>query len=212
MPTRKGNQLFRKCFSGAVVAGILTAVGLVGQPMASATALPSGERIVGQTVIEPAYNDANGAIIYLSTPNQTHETVNPNLPSFSHNVAPLYLPVYPVGAPVGTLNCQHLPAPDNCPDHGNLVAQLAAQIRPGVYGGGVLGHDHLAGIASTGGDFNVVWEPVLVLFNHAAAANQHLTTLSQVNAADAIKVPLKPGTFACSVVSAAVYQHGTPVA
>src|SRR5262245_18786766 len=108
--------MFRKCFSGAVVAGILTAVGLVGQPMASADELPSGQRTVCGTTVEPAYNAATGTIIYLST---THAPVDSTM-----TVAPLYMPVYPVGAQEDALNCQH--GPDNCPDHGPLIAGLAA--------------------------------------------------------------------------------------
>lgn len=80
----------------------------------------------------------------------------------------------------------------------------------------MLGHDHLVGIASTGGDFNVLWVPVLVLFTNKAVANHHLTTLAQVNAAlagpnpDAIAIWLPPATFHCSVVSGAAYAQGTP--
>ena len=80
----------------------------------------------------------------------------------------------------------------------------------------MLGHDHLLGIASTGGDFNVLWEPVVVLVTNSDAANTHLTTLSQIQAAlagpklNAIAIPLPGATFHCSVVSAAVYARGTP--
>jgi hypothetical protein len=67
----------------------------------------------------------------------------------------------------------------------------------------------------SGGDFNVAWEPVLVLFTSSAAANTHITTLAQINAAvashNAILVPLPQLTFHCSVVSASVYAHSTPV-
>jgi hypothetical protein len=127
-------------------------------------------------------------------------------------VAPLYMPVYPVGAQEDALNCQH--GPDNCPDHGPLIAGLAAHVMPGTYGGGVAGHDHL--LAATGANFNGACEPVVVLFTSAeAAANEHLTTESAVNdAVDnhvAIEIPLKAATFSCTRVSAAVYQQGLPV-
>lgn len=179
----------------------------------SAASLPSGEVKLGQTVIEPAYDDMTGTLVYLSTP--MHAQVHPN---FAHNVAPIYLPMYPVGSTVGTsfnLNCMDVPV-ENCPDHGPLVAGIAEGAVPSVYGAGVLGHDHLVGIASTGGDFNILWEPVLVLFTNKAAANHHLTTLAQINAAlagphpDAIAIWLPPATFHCSVVSAAAYAQGTP--
>jgi hypothetical protein len=202
--------MFRKYLSGAVVAGVLTAVGLVAQPMASASTAPSGERTVGQSIVAPAYDDSTGGVVYFSIPTQA--TVDPN----PHNTAPLYFPVYPVSAPFGPLDCRHIPGPDNCPDHGPAVAGLAAHVMPGVYGGGVLGHDHLIGIASTGGDFNVDWLPVAVLFTNKAAANQHLTTKSQLDTAvanhNAIEIPIPSATFHGQVVSAAVYEHGTPVA
>jgi hypothetical protein len=195
-------------FAVALVLGI--------SPVAAAT--PSGEVTFGQTVIEPAYDDTTGTPVYLSTP--MHAVVHPN---FEHNVAPIYLPVYPAGSTVGTLvtlNCMHVPV-ENCPDHGDAVAGAAmgisAQMGFGsVYAGGVLGHDHLVGIASTGGDFNVLWEPVLVLFTNTAAANVHVTTLGQINAdlagpnPSAVLIPLPSLTFHCSVVSAAAYAHGTP--
>ena len=138
-------------------------------------------------------------------------------------MAPIYLPVYPAGSSVGTLNCQDTTAitVENCPDHGPAVAGAAMHISTvsgfgAVYAGGVLGHDHLVGIASTGGDFNINWEPVLVLFTNSTVANSdHVTTLAEINRlvsnGDAIEVPVPPLTFHCSAVSAAVYPHGTPV-
>jgi hypothetical protein len=197
----------------------LAAVVAVAPTLAAAGGLPTGETTLGQTTIEPAYDDANGTLVYLSTPNKAH--VNP---VFAHNVAPIYLPVYPVGSTVGTLNCQDLTATtvENCPDHGPAVAGAAMQISAGmgfgsVYAGGVLGHDHLVGIASTGGDFNILWEPVLVLFKNSNLANtDHVTTLAELNrlmiAKDVVEIPLPSLTFHCSAVSAAVYQKGTPVA
>lgn len=188
----------------------------MGVPAATAAALPSGEVVVGHTVIEPAYDDSTGQLVYLSTPMGTQ--VHPN---FAHNVAPIYLPMYPVGAPVGTLNCEDTTATttENCPDHGPEVAgatmAISAQAGFGsVYANGVLGHDHLVGIASSGGDFNILWEPVLVIFTNSAAASQHVTTLSQittlVSTGNAIEVPVPQATFHCASVSAAVYNQGTP--
>lgn len=196
-----------------------------GVASVSATSpLPSGQVTIGNTslsmtptphftggggVVEPAYDDTTGNLVYLLTP--TNAKTHPN----AHNVAPLYLPVYPVGSGIdpASLNCAHMPA-DNCPDHGPGVAGAAMGIMPSVYGGGVLGHDHLVGIASTGGDFNIIWEPVLVLFTSAESATQHITTLSQITAAlnkgQIIEVPLPQLDFNCASVSAAVYARGTP--
>jgi hypothetical protein len=70
------------------------------------------------------------------------------------------------------------------------------------------------GIASTGGDFNVVWERVLVLFTSATAAKQHITTLSALQFAAAstqvIEIPLPQRGFHRNSVSGAVYARGTP--
>ena len=205
---------------------LLTTMGLVLALSASLGAgsvlavspLPSGEVTFGQTVVEPAYDDGTGTLVYLSTP--MHVGVHP---VFARNVAPLYLPVYPVGVNVGTLNCQDTTATtvENCPDHGPEVAGAAMGISAAmgfgdVYANGVQGHDHLVGIASSGGDFNILWEPVLVLFTNTGAASSHLTTLDQINAAltgpnpDAIAFPLPSATFNCAVVPAAVYARGTP--
>ena len=203
---------------GVLVAALGVAAGMIAAPMvASAEALPSGETTFGQTTLEPAYNDANGALVYLSTP---HNAVVH--PVFAHNVAPIYLPVYPTGSTVGTLNCEDTTATttENCPDHGPLVASAAQGISMGmgfgsVYANGVLGHDHLVGIASTGGDFNVLWLPTLVLFKNSQVANTHVTTLDEINKLvgenEAILAPAPSLTFHCAVVSVAAYNHGTPV-
>jgi len=85
---------------------------------------------------------------------------------------------------------------------------------PSVYGSGVLGHDHLMDFPG-GADFNVAWEPILVLFTSKAAANEHLLTDAQIEAAvergDAIEVPVPDLTFHCSRVSARVYEISTPL-
>ena len=202
--------MFRRVPKLLTTMGVALALSVsLGAGSISATSLPSGEVKLGQTVIEPAYDDTTGTLVYLSTP--MHAVVHPN---FAHNVAPIYLPVYPVGSTVGTLNCMDIPV-ENCPDHGALIAGLAGHVNPnGVYSGGVIGHDHLVGIAATGGDFNILWEPVVILFTNPDAANQHVTTLAQIQAAlashNAIEIPLPPATFHCAAVSAAAYAQGIP--
>jgi hypothetical protein len=215
--------VFRRVPKLATPIGLALALSVSFGVVSASAAMPSGQRMIGNAsfstatktftggggVVEPAYDDATGTLVYLLTP--TNAKVHPN----AHNVAPLYLPVYPVGSGIdpASLNCAHQPA-DNCPDHGPAVAGAAMAIVPGVYGGGVLGHDHLVGIASTGGDFNVIWEPVLVLFTNPAAATQHITTLAQINTllgtGQIIEVPLPQLEFHCASVSAAVYASGTP--
>ncbi len=178
----------------------------------AAASIPSGERIHGQSTIEPVYDDTTGNLNFVMTPNKAPNPVNSNPKSW----APFYVPVYPLSASasVGTLQCAHLPA-DNCPDHGPPIAGAAASIVPSVYGSGVLGHDHLMAPPGSGGDFNIAWEPILVLFTSSAAANTHLTTLAQINAAvnsgNAFEVPLPQLTFQCEVVPANLYANSTPV-
>src|SRR2546426_10540867 len=98
---------------------LLLAVTFAMATAVSGNGLPSGERTLGQSTLEPAYNDENGSIVFLLTPNHAPNPVKSNPKAWS----PLYLLVYPTSAAasVGTLNCAHLPT-ENCPDHGDLVA------------------------------------------------------------------------------------------
>ena len=201
-------------FTWFAAIGMVSALAFSAAPAAAADT-PSGERLIGRTVVEPVYDDMTGAIRYVSTPMGVPDPVRSNPIA----AAPFYLPVYPTGSTVGTLMCQDVPA-ENCPDHGPLVAAAAARIMPTVYAGGVIGHDHLMAGPGSGGDFNVAWVPTLVLFTSTAAANTHVTTLAQLSDLlthhEVIEVPLDgtngtPNlTFHCSVVAAAVYAHGTP--
>jgi hypothetical protein len=226
----------RKRFvTGVSVLVLFTAFGLLGGVSPSAAAgAPSGERMYGNATfdaatghftggggaIEPAYDDTTGSLLFIQTPNgpPVHPAMHIDPATGSpKNVAPIYLPMYPVGSGIdpSSLNCAHMPA-DNCPDHGPEVAGAAMSIEPTVYGAGVVGHDHLLGVANTGGDFNVLWEPVLVLFTSVAASMTHITTLAQIQKAEAANppqvmlVPDPPATFHCSIVSAAAYNHATP--
>lgn len=173
-------------------------------------ALPSGERLLGQASIEPAYDDVSGNLTYLLTP------IRSPFPTHTSQkaVAPLYLVEYPPGSTVGTLNCMGVPG--NCPDHDGEVAGAATSIMPGVYGTDpslVPGHDHLVAVPASGGDFNIAWEVNEVLFTSKAAGNTHLTTKAAIDSAvasgGAIVVDLG-FAFHCSVVSSAAYWRGTP--
>jgi hypothetical protein len=202
--------------------------GLAALP-AIASSGPSGEVLVGGnaagtnggSVIEPGYNDVTGAITYVKTPQGTAHPV----PTNPKATAPFYLVVYPesslnMGAPLFgvTLNCQDLPA-ENCPDHGAFIASVAEEFQSGVYGGGVAGHDHLFAPPGSGGDFNVAWRPIVVLFTDPSFVT-HITTLAQLNslpAGEVQELPLDgtfPGlpnlTFHCSVVPGSVYARGVP--
>ena len=179
-----------------------------------ADTVPTGERAHGNVTIEPAYNDYDGSIVYLQTPNRLAPlgSNNPIANVNPHAVAPLYLVVYPPGT-AGTFNC--MGAPGNCPDHGGAIAGVATSVMPSVYGKDpalVPGHDHLVGLPHTG-DFNAAWHVYVELFNPGATVT-HITTLSQLKAAWAAGALLQLDsgiTFLCSVVSESSYQAGTPV-
>jgi hypothetical protein len=194
---------------GAVLISVL-ALGLpfVAAGSSSSTELPSGERQVGKAAVEPAYNADTGDILYLLTPEKAPFPSKAN----SHAVSPLYLVEYPPGTQ-GTFNCMGVPG--NCPDHNGLVAGVATSVMPDVYGNNpaaLPGHDHIVDPPGKP-DFNVAWEVIEVLFTSPGAVT-HLTTDTQIKAAvarhDAIEVDLG-FAFNCSVVSSAVYAHGTPI-
>ncbi len=182
--------------------------------MTIADTLPTGERQIGQSILEPAYDDSDGTITYLLTPIKAPEKANGSA------VAPIYIIMYPtsVSAEIGVVNCQHQPG-DNCPDHGPELAGLAEAMVPAVYGAGVWGHDHILAAPpappSAGGDFNVAWLPVAVLFTAPEFASNHITTLAQLNdaitARQVMTIPLPAATFHCSAVASAPYDNGTAV-
>jgi len=201
----------RSILIAAAICGLL----LGAMPVGAAGA-PSGERFIGNAagghgaVIEPAYDDMTGALTYILTP-----TGAPN-PSHASDraVSPLYIVVYPSTYPGWTLSCMGVPG--NCPDHDGLIAGAATAIEPGVYGtdpAGVPGHDHLIGLANTGGDWNVAWHVFVILFTNAAAGNTHITTEAQLDAAisagDALSID-SGIVFNCSAVPASLYWRATP--
>ena len=113
--------------------------------------------------MEPAIDYSDGSTVYLLTPDKAP------FPSKANPIATasLYLPLYPLNStvPAARLNCQ----PNNCdhvnvlpfpnPDYGSLPGN---DVRCADFNGGnpcsaVKGHDHLVGVASTQGDFNVAW-------------------------------------------------------
>jgi hypothetical protein len=220
-----------------VLSGLVVGVAVV---WASPAPGPSGERVLGGqgihagtipaggptqgSVLEPVYDDMTGAVRYVSTPVGSPDPVK----SPPIAAAPFYLPVYPTGSTVPdtfTLDCLNVPM-ENCPDHGAAVAGAAEAIMGSILGSdspyakGVVGHDHLMAGPGSGGDFNVAWVPTLVLFTNKAAANTHITLLSQIQSmqqsGDVILVPLDgtngtPNlTFHCSVVSASAYNNALP--
>jgi hypothetical protein len=189
-----------------------------------AAAADSGQRTFGKATVEPAFDDSTGGIVYLLTPHKAP------LPSKANTIAtaPLYLVVYPLSSTIvaSDLNCQ----PSNC-DHINVLpfpdadylALPGTDPRCVAFNGGnpcsaVKGHDHLVGIASTKGDFNVAWHVQLVIFTGAAVLdgkiNTRVTTLAQITAlvasGDAF-IADTPITFNCSSTSERTYDIGTPI-
>jgi len=199
-----------------IVAAVMTAFVLAAGPV-QGTGVPSGERFIGNlskghgAVIEPAYDYSIGGLAYILTPTGAPFPSNAN----DHAIAPLYIVVYPSSYPGWTLNCMGVPG--NCPDHDGLIAGAATTIEPGVYGtdpATVPGHDHLIGLANTGGDWNVAWHVWVILFTSAGAADTHITTLGQLQTAlrGGEVISVDSGiVFNCSSVPATTYWHGAPV-
>jgi hypothetical protein len=225
--------MLRVAFASVLTGSLALVGGVAGTSPGAASTMPSGQVMYGDSsfdstsghfvggggTIEPAYNGDDGSLIFLRTPNGTQ--VNPATKidpatGMPRNVAPIYLPVYPVGSGIdpATLNCAHVPA-DNCPDHGPFISTTLETNFPAVYGAGVLGHDHLVGVPTTGGDWNVLWEPVLIVFTSVdAAIGNHFTTIQQIKDAETLgevfEIPLPAATFHCSRTSASAYANGTP--
>ena len=189
-----------------------------------AQVVQSGQRVHGQNEIEPGFDDGTGNVIYLKTP------LNAPLPTHTspEATAPFFEFVYPLSSavPANELNCQ----PTNCdhvnvlgfadPDYGVLPGsdQACTDFNGGAPCSPVKGHNHLVGIASTGGDFNVAWHVYLVVFTHSAfvdgAINTKVTTLSQLNALVAsgdVQFIDTGFEFHCSVTSQRTYEIGTPL-
>jgi hypothetical protein len=169
---------------------------------------PTGERILGRTALIPIFDWDTGGLMYGSTP------IGPALwPAHADPTAQsqFYLVVYPIGTTVPTIQCYDAPS-ETCPDHGPVIAGGAMQLVPSVYGGGVLGHDHLS--PPHGHGFHVTEYPVLVLFTSAGAANQRLTTKAAVEAAagrgEVVLVPFQDFSFVNAIVNQNLYVRGTP--
>jgi hypothetical protein len=205
--------MFTRRRSGLVGAAVLMLL-LTAVPVSAVTS-PSGERSIGNTsqggaAIEPAYDYNTGKVTYILTPkNAFFSKAN------GHAVAPLYIVAYPPSYPGWTLDCMGVPG--NCPDHDGLIAGAATGVEPSVYGtdpSAVPGHDHLLGLANTGGDWNVAWHVYVILFTNTAAANTHVTTLNQLQAdldsGDAVSID-SGIIFNCNAVPASLYWSGTPV-
>lgn len=177
------------------------------EAVVSSVTTPSGERILGQTALIPIYS-FSGGIIYGSTPKFVALWPAHAAPAAQST---FYLVVYPIGSTVTPLQCYDVPN-ETCPDHGPVIAGFAMQLNPGVYGGGVLGHDHFSPPHGSGA-FHATEYPVLVLFTSAAAANQQFATKADVDAAalrgEVFMVPGQAFSFLNAIVNGQVYDNGT---
>jgi hypothetical protein len=212
-------NLHFRCLTVALI-GVLFGLGSAIR----ASVADSGQRTFGQASVEPAIDYSNGDTIYLLTPDKAPFPSKANPVA----VAPLYLVVYPLSStlPAAGFNCQ----PDNC-DHVNVLpfpnanygALPGNDARCASFNGGqacsvVKGHDHLVGVASTHGDFNVAWHVKLVVFtakafgdgtiNHRVTTIGQLTTLQTNGELIELDTPI---TFNCSVTAERTYDLGTPV-
>jgi hypothetical protein len=100
----------KRLFVAAAAAASLMLLTSAAGPGAAAST-PSGQRSLGQSVLEPVYNDENaGQIGYIKQPENVAQPVNSNPKAW----APFYLVIYPVGSTATTTYlCMHLPV-DNC--------------------------------------------------------------------------------------------------
>src|SRR5438552_1720651 len=183
---------------GALVVAVATFAG-------AQTTWYTGIRAFGQVTVEPAIDDVTGQQVFLLTPNKAP------FPSKAPDraQAPLYLVAYPTNSTLtGPFNC----TPTTC-DHVQSVPL------PWYPSNGLLkGHDHLVGIANTGGDFNVAWDLELDAFTPKGfgdgAINHRIMTLAELNAAksngdiQAIDIGV---VFNCSSTNIATYLKGTPL-
>jgi hypothetical protein len=191
--------------------------------LSNAAFAQSGEVTLGDSTIESAFDDVTGSMVFYLQPKNAPSPVKAN----GHAIAPLYAVVYPVQStiPADSLNCQStncdhlnvLPFPD--PDYGLASNADCLAFNGGAPCSQVKGHNHLLGVASTGGDFNVAWHVELVLFTSKAFAdgtiNMKITTLSQLQAlvdSGEVFIADTPITFDCAIVSEQTYKLGTPMA
>jgi len=194
----------RIAFGVTVVASLLVAA--VAPAAADTTTWYTGQRAFGKVTVEPAINDANGQQVFLLTPSKAP------FPSKAPDAAqaPLYLVAYPTSSTITeAFNC----TPTTC-DHVPSVPFLSWYPN----GGSLKGHDHLVGMANTGGAWNVAWDVELDVFTPQGfadgAINHRILTLDALKAAKATGDVAAIDTgivFNCSSVGAATYLNAMPL-
>jgi hypothetical protein len=188
----------------------------------------NGQTAFGQSTAEAAFDDITGDVVFLLTPNGA--PFPSNAPPAAQDT--LYLPAYPTTSTIPgsdldcePTNCNHLhvlPFPNSIYD--SDPADLAGTSKACTdYNSGnpcavYKGHDHLVGVPSTGGKFNVAWHVSLVLFTQQGfkhgAIDTRITTLNQITAlvanGDAVVAPT-PIVFNCQIVPQTIYERGAPL-
>lgn len=200
--------------------------------LAQTDQLFSGEVLQGYSTIGPVFNSVTGDTIFVRQALGAPMPVKSNV----HSMSPVYVVVYPTDShlPPASMqcqpsNCDHLnvlPFPD--PDYGDFGPDTNAVCQK--WNGGapcspVLGHVHLFGVASDGGDFTVPHYVLLLLFTHQAFTNcaidradcaydKLVRTQAQMQALVAsgdLTPPLStPITVNLSVVPERTYELGKP--
>jgi hypothetical protein len=187
-------------------------------------AADSGQRTFAQATVEPAIDFSTGNTVYVLTPNKSPFPAKAN----SAATAPLYLVIYPESSTVSAVdfnclpkNCEHvnvLPFAD--PNYGAQpgTATACVHFNNGNPCSLVKGHDHLIGVASTGGDANVARNVKLVVFTQTAflngKINTRVTMLTQLQAllggGEAIVIDT-PNVLHASPSTKQIYDRATPV-
>ncbi len=197
------------CADGTRIAGTKAPPSAISASVDLQPVVFHGEEVMSHSVVNTLYNwdvgDA-GPVVFASRPMGPARWPTNNAPQADTYI---HVVVYPIGSTVTGLMCYDTPN-ENCPDHGPQVAAGAMAGFPAVYGGGVLGHDHLEAPHATPAHAWVMF----VLFTSKAAANTHLTTLTQIQNAvtsgDAFYVPERGLTFDNAPVNGMLYQMATP--
>lgn len=166
-----------------------------------------GEKIHANSVINVLYDwdvGESGPVVYASRPMGPQRWPEHNS---AQAVNYIYVVVYPVGSTVKGLMCYDTPN-ETCPDHGPVISAGAMQANPAVYGSGVLGHDHMSQQRAAHA------YAVFVLFTSKAAANTHITSRAQVQAAiaagKAFLYPVPDLSFHNAPVDGRIYELATP--
>lgn len=185
----------------------------------------SGQSTTRNGFVQVALDGETGKTVFILTPNKAPA------PTYTNYIAqaPIYLVVYPT---TSTIPADHLDCTvTNCnglnvlpfanSDYGALSATDSACVdfNAGKACSEVEGHDHIVGTPFTGGDFNVAWRKVLVVFTHAGfldgAINTRITSVNQLDgliaAGDVTTMNVPASSFNCSLVPETVYSLGSPV-